>query len=595
MFERRRVGLSLLLLTLSALVWATPIASQPAADPAAPPALLSDPFLQAPTETTVQVVWFTEFAGTEHSVSYGVTLGHTAQATTTKLSRTREDQLSRVNGQTSNGSVYPQPTMRDIWRHEARVADLTPGQRVPYRVTSVREDGQRVSSAEFSLSPTLPPGTPAKILLTSDHQLMPMTAANLQKVVETVGRVDAVLVDGDLVNVPDRASEWFDKSDGGAFFPALQGRAARALTKNGITTVYRGGELIQHAPLYTAIGNHEVMGRFSMVNDLDQQYNDPQPRVVARERYEETRKRDNLPSDHAAREEWIENNSYNSDTYEEIFTLPESRSRSEQYYATTIGDVRLVVLYTTRIARGSDSYVEKAENEANPERWGYGQLIFKPIARGSEQYSWLKRELNSREFKQARYTVVMHHDPMHSLGGRVVPAFTDPVQMIDRHPDGTIDVIRYEYPKHANYLIRDVEPLLEEAGVDLVLGAHTHIWNRFVGKTGINFMETANVGNTYGAFLDTPRRLLPPASLAERYVEQYDLTGDPYGLEPVVPTLAPLTGPNGKPQPYIASNDITSFSILDTGTGEITSYRYDTRTPGAPVVAFDRFTLGADR
>jgi len=43
-----------------------------------------------------------------------------------------------------------------------------------------------------------------KILLTSDHQLKPMTAANLQKVVETVERVDAVFFVGDLVNVPDR-------------------------------------------------------------------------------------------------------------------------------------------------------------------------------------------------------------------------------------------------------------------------------------------------------------------------------------------------------------------------------------------------------
>jgi hypothetical protein len=60
------------------------------------PQLLTDPFLQLPTENSVRVVWFTEFAGSRHSVSYGQGLSRTAIATTTKLSRTREDQKSNV-------------------------------------------------------------------------------------------------------------------------------------------------------------------------------------------------------------------------------------------------------------------------------------------------------------------------------------------------------------------------------------------------------------------------------------------------------------------------------------------------------------------
>ena len=35
------------------------------------PALLTDPFLQLPTEDAVRVVWFTEFEGAEHFVLYG--------------------------------------------------------------------------------------------------------------------------------------------------------------------------------------------------------------------------------------------------------------------------------------------------------------------------------------------------------------------------------------------------------------------------------------------------------------------------------------------------------------------------------------------
>ena len=65
---------------------------------------------------------------------------------------------------------------------------------------------------------------------------------------------------GDLVNIPDRASEWFDDNRGGAFFPALQGRANYKIAKNRVKTAYTGGEIIQEAPIFTALGNHEVMG-----------------------------------------------------------------------------------------------------------------------------------------------------------------------------------------------------------------------------------------------------------------------------------------------------------------------------------------------
>ena len=44
--------------------------------------------------------------------------------------------------------------------------------------------------------------------------------------------------------------------------------------------------------------------------------------------------------------------------------------------------------------------------------------------------------------------------------------------------------------------------------------------------------------------------------------------------------------------PYIASNDITVFSIFNTKTGTVSSYRYDTRQPGSDAVKFDEFELG---
>jgi Calcineurin-like phosphoesterase len=533
------------------------------------PQLLTDPFLQLPTETSVRVVWFTEFLGSQHRVNYGEKLDKIALATTTKLSRTREDQDSQVANQTQ----YQKVVKRDIWRHEAEVTGLTCGVRVPYRVTSVREDAEKVDSDVFNLAPSPKPGTPLKILLTSDHQIKPMVAANLQKMLETVGRVDAVWFAGDLVNISDRASEWFDDIHGGAFFPCLQGRANYKIDN----TYYTGGPIIQHAPMFTCIGNHEIMGR-TRKESLNDEFDDTIPRVIAQKLYGE---------------KFLKDNSFNTDTYEEIFTLPESKEGGKTYYATSFGDVRLVVLYATNMWRtpnmnadAKGRYRERDADLKTSENWGYGQHIYEPINKDSKQYNWLAQELSSLEFKQAKYKVVMFHHPPHSLGGNVVPAYTDPVQIIEPDEDGNIKAVRYEYPKNADYIIRDVIPLLEAAKVQFVFYGHSHLWNRFCSESGMHFLETSNVGNSYGAHWGDNKREVPIG-----YQEDYAKLGDPNDLEPIIPSIAPLLGEDGKPLPYIASNDITAFSIFDTGTGTISSYRFDTRKPNSEIVKFDEFKL----
>ncbi|MFB6275694.1 MAG: metallophosphoesterase [Halothece sp.] len=558
--------------------------------------LLSDPFLQHPTRDSVRVVWFTEFPGMEHTLTYGNSLDQQAKATTQKLTRVREDSDSHLQSFTSDQELPQEPVFREIWRHEAQATNLSPNERVPYYITSIRENGESITSREFSLSPLPPSGKPVKILLTSDHQQKPMTAANLQKVAETITQVDAVFVAGDLVNVPDRASEWFDDSRGGAFFPGLQGNASYQLEKNGTQTTYSGGELIQHAPLYTAIGNHEVMGRFSRSASLNEQFNDAFPKAAAENFYNQNAKTINPREDPNVKAAWIKANSYNTDTYQEIFTLPESIPGNQTYYATTFGDIRLVVLYATNMWRTPSldpkmkgKYRERESDLENPENWGYGQIIFEPIAKGTPQYQWLEQELQSEAFQQANYKIVMFHHPPHSLGDNIVPPYTDPEQIIKRDASGKIESIRYEYPPEEDYLIRDVVPLLESAGVDLVYFGHSHLWNRFQSQT-THYLESSNVGNTYGAYWRDQKRNVP-----KEYQNQYALTGDPNGLKPMPPTIAPLTDSdqNSQPQhlPYLASNDITAFSILDTETQTLSSYYFDTRQPNSDVVKFDEFSL----
>jgi Calcineurin-like phosphoesterase len=559
------------------------------------PTLLTDPFLQLPTPNSVRVVWFSEFAGTRHWVEYGKEQNvQRLEATTTKLSRVREDQHSKVGKQIAEGQIYQKPTHRNIWRHEAEVTGLH--ERIPYRVVSQRADGKILTSDRFTLAPSPPVGRPQKILLTSDHQLMPLTPANLQKVVETVGRVDAVFFAGDLVNVADRASEWFDSNLGNAFFPCLQGRANYQLERNGNKTIYRGGAIIQSAPLFPVVGNHEVMGRYSTSTFLDDQFGDAYPRSAAAKLYAAAAKVINPSEDPAIKQAWLKNNSFNIDTYEEIFSLPTDSSGGKKYYAVTFGDVRLISLYATNIWRSPSlapdsqgKYRERQEDLTNTSRWGYGQHIFEPIGVGSTQYNWLQAELDRPEWQKAKYKIVMFHHPPHSLGENIVPPYTDPIQTIDRAANGQITAVRYDYPVQDDYLIRDVVPLLESAGTQLVFYGHSHLWNRFISPTGTNFLESSNVGNSYGAYLagssPNKQRQIPNDR------QNYAATGNPNGLTAVLPTLSSLQDEAGLAQPYLASNDITVFSIFDTATGNVSSYSFDTRQPSASVVLFDRFSL----
>ena len=149
--------------------------SQPVAEASS---LLTSPFLQSPTTNSVRVVWFTEFPGKKNTVAYGDNLKQTTDATTIKLSHTREDQKSRVGEQTKDKQIYQKPIERDIWRHEAEITGLTTGEEVKYQVISQPENGGNATSKVYNLTPAPQAGTPLKILLTSDHQLKPMTAAN---------------------------------------------------------------------------------------------------------------------------------------------------------------------------------------------------------------------------------------------------------------------------------------------------------------------------------------------------------------------------------------------------------------------------------
>ncbi len=634
-----------------------PVVALPEARFASARDVLSEPMLQNPASDSVRVVWFTEGEGGTHYVRAGDGFARRFEATSTRMSRLFEDSSSQVFQRITSGLSDPQ--QRPVFRHEAIVNGLTAGQRVPYVAITERADGA-VRSGEYSLQPLPATGQPVKLLLSSDQQNNAMAIANYQKVEETVGRVDAVLFPGDFVSTPNRASEWFDRValNNPSFFQSIQGTMRRW----NPGAVYTGGEILQHAPLYGSLGNHEQPGRWQLdpttnnpsntgANNLNAMDNDPQPRWYAAARYEELKAQINPSGNAAFREQWIEDNSHEFITYREMWSLPEG-PEGKAYWAQRFGDVFLISLDANRIwrtwnANQRGKFTEQvpsgtAQVTQNSDIWGFGDFTFRPFAKGSRQYAWLEQVLRSEAARTARFRVVLSHQTMAGLGDNAVPVLAEQrvtVELTDGRLIGPFPVsqwparwaevnqalgsnavkyLRYEYPLGEDQWRTDIEPLLLENFVNLVHTGHSHLWNRT--KTGsVNYLETANVGNSFGAmFFPTPQPGVSPtqgprpnqpgnASWTNATVNggprtslrwdpaDYPTFGDPHGRQMIQPTLVnPMREFQGASQdlPFIASNVLTAFSILEAPSGVVSSYVFDTRDASSPVVKFDEFGIG---
>ena len=537
--------------------------------------LLTDPILMNPQDTSISVVWFTEEEGNNNIVILYENGANNPSSRSVKAATTL---MSRLRGGKTNETKDDASIHTKIYRHEAVVTGLPEYKGRSFEKISYRVKSDKAMSDIYTLHSKAGRGTPQKILLTSDLQIKPMCAANYEKVYETAGCVDAVLINGDLVDVIDRVYDWFYADN--AFFKVLQGRA----NDTQLGTLYKGGAFLQNAPVYVALGNHDYMGKYSESASLSVQFNDPAP------------------------------GDFNRITWEEMFTTAGDADGHDNYYMTTIGDLGLITLDVNRPWRLSNIGVRGRYSEeagSTPDTDGGGEFIFEDVSCESAQYDFYEKSLASDEFKNSRYKMVMFHSPYSTFGNNAVHPFSDPVkkEVTDSLTGQKMTI--YTYPLKDDKIANCLVPLMEKYGADILFEAHSHIWNRFVTKSGLNILETSNVGNSYGAF-DGDASLAVTKSGVERSskiraeipdamysdsdrnsmssywdINDFALTKDLYGNTPQMPTLNAL--PEGAP--YLASNEITAFSILDTQKGCIDSYYFDTTKPDSDVVRFDSFEL----
>ena len=608
--------------------------------------ILTDPMLTGPAPGTVNVVWYTEFRGDTHRIVYGDRLENSVTATTTRMSRLFEDASSQILGRPTPSTTSSQAWVeRVVYRHAATATGLEAGVRVPYYVQST-VNGVTFTSRAFTLQPLPAPEQAVKLLLTSDQQNRAMSPANFEKVVETVGLVDAILFAGDFVDTPNRASEWFDRDNVGrpAFFPAMQGRFREMFPEHP----YRGGEILQHAPVFGTIGNHESPGRFSNTANLGQMDNEPRPRWYATWQWEQL-----SPAEQAAtgmtRDEFIRNNSFEHTTYYEMWDLPTNGVAGEEpenFYALRYGNVHVTSMNVSRVWRnwnngftngGRGKFAEPSTTINDIDTWGFGDMFFQDYGPGSPQRMWLGSVLESADFASAPYNVVLGHQTMFGHGDNAVPVMADPEATITFSDNATpvvttfpaaptvwsdivtaaaagrIESVHYQY-RAVDDLWLGVESELLGAGVQLVHTGHSHTWCRSYvdnARSGhrLNYIETSNVGNTFGPTVNFNNRVTwaqsfypDPATDDTRDPSFWDPTdypriGDPQGRPDVVPSrideidvMASIEG--GEPGlPFISSNRITVFTILDSGDGTVRSYAHDTSFPRLPAVEVDCFPL----
>ena len=221
-------------------------------------------------------------------------------------------------------------------------------EKVPYQVVS---DGAQ--SEIYTLQAQAQEGTPMKILLTSDIQTKNMRS-QLREALRghrPCGRCSG------------------QRGHHRRARPGLRLVRRRQFLLPGAPGYLRPGDrrrgiqrrpLLQNAPSMPPSATTRSWAA-TATPPLNTQFNDPTTRAYAEDLYDRVNSDDDPTNDvsEADKAQFIQDNSFNTTTWEEVLTLPESDTGDERYYAVTIGDLRVIVLEVARIWQGQQRGVHQ--------------------------------------------------------------------------------------------------------------------------------------------------------------------------------------------------------------------------------------------
>ncbi len=165
------------------------------------------------------------------------------------------------------------------------------------------------------------------------------------------------------------------------------------------------------------------------------------------------------------------------------------------WYSADYGDLHIVSLSINRWF----GYAK----ETSP-----GWYLFDGIGKSTPQYEWLKKDL--RTAQNHKYIWVTQHWHMFNIGAETDVPYTNPV--LDSSG-------KVAYDPAKDYLMRDIKPLFEKYGVDAVSFGHSHVYERFL-VNGVNYIEAANIGNSYFNFNLDPSLYYSGNGTAGQYVPE---------------------------------------------------------------------------
>ncbi|MBI4873717.1 MAG: metallophosphoesterase family protein [Acidobacteria bacterium] len=327
-----------------------------------------------------------------------------------------------------------------VYQQIARLTGLEPGARYSYRVTSVSSTGFRKSLGGFRFRTAPGAGAPLRFVLLSDLQLR----KQIPQTVLMAGQEgpDLILFNGDMVNDPRKAGEWFSapgtkEDDSLRFFNVMQ-------------QIEGGARLLQYAPIYPSPGNHEI----------DQQ--------------------DLLASRAECTPEKLSMRIY-MQLFRTLYPEQQYGYRGKHWYSADFGDLHVVSLALNRWFSWAAALKP-------------GWFLFERIEAGSPQYNWLEEDLKAAG--RRRYVWVTQHWHMFNRATDIDVPYTDPLPSAE-NPDGVT------YDKSADYLMRDLKPLYESGGVNAASFGHSHVYERY-RINGVHYIEAASIGNTYRGAKDPP-------------------------------------------------------------------------------------------